>query len=141
MTTDKTQYHETLVLDRVFANVPPDGALDGCYVALFASDPANQPNETNEISGDGYSPVQVTASGWTQVSAGGPREYENANEVDFGVLDSSSQTTVAGVVLYDAADTSTANALYQDALSGGSTTVDAGDEFKFNGGDITVSED
>jgi hypothetical protein len=141
MTTDKTDYHETQVLDRIYANATPDGAVDGCYVALWASSPANAPDSTNEISGDGYSPVQVTASEWTQVSASNPREYENANTVDFGVLDSSSDTTVAGVVLYDGADTSTANALYADDLSGGTTTVSAGDEFKFNAGDLTANED
>lgn len=139
--TDKTQYHETQVLDRIFANVAPDGAQDGCYVALWTTDPANQPDEVNHLSGDSYSgPQQVTASGWTQVQAGGPRRYENANAIDFGVLDTSTQKTVAGVVLYDGADPATANALYADALSS-SKTVDAGDEFKFNAGDITVEED
>lgn len=141
MTTDKTTYHETQVMDRVFNNTAPDGAVDGCYVALWATSPANTPDETNEITGGSYSPQQVTASGWTQVSASAPRQFENANTIDFGVLDSGSDVTVAGVVLYDGADTSTANALYYDDLSGGSTTVSAGDEFKFNAGDLDVSED
>lgn len=140
MTTDKTDYHETQVMDRIFANTAPDGAVDGCYVALWSPAPANAPDNANEITGDGYSPVQVTASGWTNTSASAPRTYENANVIDFGVLDSSVQTTVDGVVLYDGADTSTSNALYADALST-SKTVDAGDEFKFNAGDLTVSED
>lgn len=141
MSTDKTTYHEEQVMNRIFENAAPDGANDGCYVALWSSSPANSPDSANEVSGDGYSPIQVTASGWTEVSASAPNEYENANEVDFGVLDSSSDTTVAGVVLYDGSDTSTANALWADDLSGGSTTVSAGDEFKFNAGDLTVNED
>lgn len=141
MTTDKTAYHEAQVMDRVFNNTAPDGANDGVYVALWGSSPANAPDSTNEISGDGYSPIQVTASGWTETSADGPNTFENASDVDFAVLDSASDTTVAGVVLYDGADTSTANALYYDDLSGGSTTVSAGDEFKFAAGDLTVSED
>lgn len=140
MSTDKTDYMETQTLDRIFANTAADAAVDGCYVALWASSPANAPDNVNEISGDGYSPVQVTASGWTNTSAAAPRTYENANAVDFGVLDSASDTTVAGVVLYDGADTGTANALYADDLSA-SKTVSAGDEFKFNAGDLTVSED
>lgn len=141
MTTDKTDYHETQVMDRVFANSAPDGAVDGAYVAVWDQDPANAPNEANEISGGSYSPQQVQASGWTQVNASAPRRYENSSEVNFGQLDSSSSVTVGGVVLYDGADTTNDNALYADALSGGSTTVSAGDEFKFNAGDITVEED
>lgn len=140
MSTAKTDYHESQVMDRIFSNSTPDGANDGCYVALWSSSPANAPDNTNEISGDGYSPVQVTASGWTQVSASNPRQYENANAVDFGVLDSSTDTTVAGVVLYDGSDTGTANALWKGDLNS-SKTVSAGDEFKFAAGDLDVSED
>ena len=141
MTTDKTDYMEAQTLDRIFNNTAPDGAVDGCYVALWASSPANAPSDANEITGGSYSPVQVTASGWTQTQASAPRTYENASEIDFGVLDSGSDVTVAGVVLFDGSDTANDNALYADDLSGGSTTVLAGDEFKFNAGDLTVDED
>ena len=140
MSNDKTDYHETQVMDRIFANSAPDGANDGCYVALWSTTPSNAPNNTNEVSGGGYSPQQVTASGWNNTSASAPRTYENANDIDFGVLDSGSSVTVAGVVLYDGSDTGTANALYfDDEFS--SVTVSAGDEFKINAGDLTVSED
>lgn len=141
MTTDKTDYMESETLDRIFANTSPDAAVDGCYVALWASSPTNAPSNTNEVSGGSYSPVQVTASGWTQVNAAAPRRYENASVIDFGVLDSSSDVTVAGVVLYDGSDTGTANALYSDDLTGGSTTVSAGDKFEISAGDLTVEED
>lgn len=140
MSTDKTDYLEAQTLDRIFSNQAPDGAVDGCYVALWGSSPANSPDPTNEISGGSYSPVQVTASGWTQTQAAAPRRYENASVIDFGQLDSASDTTVAGVVLYDGADTSTANALYADDLAA-SETVSAGDKFEFEAGDLTVEED
>jgi len=138
MSDSKTDYHEQQVLDRVFANSAPDGAQDGVHVALWSSAPSNSPDESNEISGDGYSTVQVTASGWSVSSANGPREYQNDSAIDFGVLDSSTSTSVEGVVLYDGSDTSTANALYHD--DGVSETVDAGNEFKLSAGDVTVSE-
>lgn len=141
MTTEKTAYHENQVADRIFANTAPDGAVDGCYVALWGTSPSNAPSDANEITGGSYSPVQVTASGWSTSNANGPRTYDNDAEIDFGVLDSGSDVTVAGVVLYDGADTSTDNALYYDDLSGGNVTVSAGDEFKFNAGDLSVSED
>lgn len=140
MSDDKTDYHEAQVMNRIFENSAPDGAQDGCYVALWTTSPANAPSNVNEVSGDGYSPQQVTASGWTQVSASNPRQYENASEINFGVLDSSTQKTVAGAVLYDGADTGTANALWIGDLNT-TQTVDAGNEFKINAGDLDVSED
>lgn len=141
MTTEKTTYHETQVADRIFANSAPDGAVDGVYVALWTTSPTNTPDETNEVSGDSYSPVQVTASGWSTVSSSGPRQYDNDAQIDFGVLDTSSDKTVAGVVLYDGSDTANDNALYYDDLAGGDATVDAGDEFFIGAGNLTVGED
>lgn len=140
MTVAKTDYHETQVADRIFANTAPDGANDGVYVALWSTSPANAPDETNEISGDGYSPQQATASGWSTVSTSNPRQYDNDAEINYGVLDSTNDKTVTGVVLYDGSDTSTANALYYGDLST-QKTVSAGDEFKINAGDLDVSED
>lgn len=140
MSNDKTDYHEAQVLDRIFANATPDGAVDGVYIALWATTPTNNPDPTNEVSGDSYSPVQVTASGWTVDQSAAPRRYVNASDIDFGVLDTTTDKTVAGIVLYDGADTSTANAVYIDDEFG-STTVPSGDEFKINAGDQSVAED
>lgn len=141
MSDDKTQYLEAQTLDRIFDNVAPDGALDGVYVALWTTDPANSPDPANEVSGNEYSPVQVTASEWSVDSTGGPRRYVNDNIIDFGKLDTGSSKTVAGAVLYDGADTSTANALYADALVDGSTTVEAGNKFEIEAGNLPVEED
>lgn len=141
MSTDKTQYLEAQTLDRIFANTTPDGALDGVYVALWGSSPANSPDSTNEISGNEYSPVQVTASEWSVDNTGAPRRYTNDNIIDFGKLDTGASKTVAGVVLYDGADTSTANALYADDLVDGSTTVEAGNKFEIEAGNLPVEED
>lgn len=141
MSTDKTDYLEAQTLDRIFANTAPDGAIDGVYVALWASSPANSPNPTNEVSGNEYAVVQVPASGWSVDNTGGPRRYVNDNIIDFGKLDTGSSKTVAGVVLYDGVDTSTANALYADDLKGGSTTVEAGNKFEIEAGNFPVEED
>lgn len=140
MSNDKTDYHEAQVLDRIFANQAPDGAQDGVHVALWSTTPSNAPDSANEITGGSYSAVQVTASGWSVNSTAAPREYVNNSDIDFGVLDSSSDITVAGVVLYDGSDTSTANALYFDDEFT-SQTVSAGNELKLGAGDVTVSED
>lgn len=140
MTTNKTAYHENQVADRVFANSAPTGAVDGVTVALWSTSPTNAPSTANEVSGDSYSPVNVTASGWSTVNANNPRQYDNDADISFGVLDTSAQKTVAGVVLYEpTADTSTGNALYYGDLAS-SKTVAAGDEFKFAAGDLDISE-
>ncbi len=141
MSTDKTEYLEGQVLDRIFANTAPDGALDGVYVALWASSPANSPDPANHLSGNEYSPVQVTASEWSVDNAGGPRRYVNDNIIDFAKLDTGASKTVSGVVLYDGADPSTANALYADDLVDGSTTVEAGNKFEIEAGNLPVEED
>jgi hypothetical protein len=140
MSNDKTDYLEAQVLDRVFQNSAPDGANDGVYVALWGTTPTNAPNEANEITGGSYSPVQVTAANWSVDNTAAPRRFKNDNEVDFKVLDAGSQITVEGLVLYDGADTANDNALWFDD-NFGSETVNAGNEFKLNAGDLTVEED
>lgn len=141
MSQDKTQYLESQTLDRIFANQAPDGAVDGVYVALWGSSPDNTPDESNEITGDSYSPAYVPASEWSVSNNGGPKTYDNDNIIDFGKLDTGSSKTFDGVVLYDGADTSTANPLYYDDLQSGTTTVDAGNKFELEAGNLTVKED
>jgi hypothetical protein len=46
--TEFAEYLEAEVLAQYFEN-------QSVYVALWASNPANNPDETNEVSGDGYS--------------------------------------------------------------------------------------
>jgi len=140
MANDKTLYHESQVLDRIFDNQVPDGARDGGYIALWATTPTNDPNETNEINGNKYNPVHVSASDWTLVNTGGPRRYETVNAVEFGVLDDSQQITIEGTVVYDGQDTATDNPLYFDD-DFGTETVDPGDEFKLAAGDAAAQED
>jgi len=141
MADDKTQYLEAQTLDRVFANESPDGARDGVYVALWAVNPSNNPNQSNEVTGDQYSPIAVPASDWKRTSAGSPRQYENDVLIDFGKLDTSTDTTVAGFVLYDGPDPSVDNPLFASGLVGGAKTVAAGNKFEFEAGNLTVSED
>jgi hypothetical protein len=141
MTTDKTDYLEAETLDRIFANESPDGAVNGVYVALWSVVPANAPDPANEINGGSYSSEQVTASGFSVTSTSAPRRYENDSVIDFGVLDSSSSTTIEGIVLVDGPDASTDNSLYSDTLTGGTTTVDAGDKFEISAGDLQIEED
>lgn len=138
----KTHYYENQTIDRVFANSAPTGAVDGVTVALWSSSPANKPDQTNEVSGDSYTTVNVTASGWSlTANVNNPREYDNDAVIDFGTLDTSTSKWVNGTVLFEpTGDTSTGNAVYYGDLST-NKNVAAGDEFRFNAGDLTINED
>jgi hypothetical protein len=139
--TDATTYNEEQFIKRNFENTDADAAPATTYVALWTTSPADSPDNANELSGSGYSPQSVdnSSGGWSRAQTGGPTEIENANAIDFGVLDSSTDKTVEGVVVYDGSDTSTANALVKaDNLS---ETITAGNEFKFNAGGLSFKMD
>lgn len=136
--TDATQYAENQFADMWFNNTAPDGALDGPAVALWTVAPANAPDPTNEVAGDSYARIVTASADWTETSAGGPTTYENAVDLDFGVLDSAGSTSVEGVVLVRE-DLTSDEFLYANADV--SESVAAGNEFKINAGDATFSID
>jgi hypothetical protein len=130
--TEFAEYLEAEVLAQYFEN-------QSVYVALWASNPANAPDETNEVSGDGYSPVQLASGEIVRDVTGGPTRDKTSVDIAFGVLDSSTDKQVEGVVLYDGADTSTANALaYDDDIS---ESVGAGNNFQIPSGNLTIELD
>mgnify|MGYP000040523012 CR=1 FL=1 len=139
--TDATTYTEEQVIGRMFENVDADASPATTYVALWTTDPANSPDPANEVSGDSYSPLAVDNSSgeWQRDSTGGPTQVSNSIELDFGVLDTSSQVNVEGIVVYDGSDTSTANALVK--ASNISEVVDSGNELRIPVGDATFSLD
>lgn len=136
--TDATQYAENQFADMWFNNTAPDGAVDGPSVALWTTTPANAPDAANEVAGDSYSRIATVSADWNETSAGGPTTYENGVELDFGVLDTGTSTTVEGVVLVRE-DLTDDQFIY--ANGDVSETVDAGNEFKINAGDATFSID
>jgi hypothetical protein len=130
--TEFTEYLEAEVLAQYFEN-------QSVYVALWSSNPANKPDETNEITGGGYSPVQLASGEIVRNVTGGPTRDESSVDISFGELDSSTDKQVEGVVLYDGADTSTANALaYDDDIS---ESVGAGNNFQIPSGNLTIELD
>ena len=136
--SDATDYAEAQFADMWFDAQEPDGgvAAGDLGVALWTTAPANDPDPDNEVSGDSYS--RVTGTNWDLDLEAAPREYSNADEIDFGVLDTSDSTTVEGVVLVreDLADDE-----FIYANDDVSATVDAGNEFKINAGDATFNID
>lgn len=137
--SDFTTYTEEQIIGRTFEGVDADVAPGTQYVALWGSAPANSPDPANEISGGSYSPVGVAAADWSRVQTGGPTEVSNGVAISFGELDAASDVIIEGAVVYDGSDTSTANALMK--TDGVSRTVVAGDEFKFQVGDLAFSSD
>jgi hypothetical protein len=67
----------------------------GATVRLLTSepsktDPASELTSTYELSKDGYSPVNVSESGWTITNSGtfsSPDVLANANKLDFGTAE------------------------------------------------------
>lgn len=136
--TDATVYAENQWLDAWFANAAYDGPIDGPEVALWTTNPADDPVFSNEVAGNQYTRQTTVSADWTQSSAGTPTTYTTVNEIDFGVLDDSVQTTVEGVV-FIRTDLGSDEALF--AKGDVSEVVDANDELRIAAGDATISVD
>lgn len=133
--SDATTYSEEQFIGRSFEGTDTDSAPSTVYVALWEQAPANSPDNSFEVGGDSYTVQGVGNADWSRAQTGDPTEVENAVEIDFGVLDSSTTTPIEGLVLFDGSDTSTANALY--ATGDISESVAAGNEFKINANDAS----
>lgn len=133
-----TRYLEQQVINNYLTN-------QTTFVALFSTAPSNDPDPTNQITGDEYSPVEISAGTFSEIqtngSLGDPTKLENTSIVNMGKLDTAGSVTVQGVVIYDGVDPSTSNALFtSDTDQAGnslSVTVDAGDKLEFESGGIT----
>lgn len=136
--TDATQYAEEQFAGMWFSNTAPDGAIDGPAVALWTVAPSNTLDFSNEVSGGSYSRVTTTSSDWTKNQSGGPIEYQNANDIDFGVLDSNSNISVEGIVLVRE-DLQSPQGIY--ANDDVSVTVSAGDAFRISTNNASFSID
>lgn len=141
--TDATAYAEAEFADMWFAAAAPDGAVANAdlAVALWTVAPANAPDGTNEVAGDSYS--RISGVTWNNSNASAPREYTNGDVIDYGVLDTATQTSVEGVVLVrtDTANTASGTEEFIYANGDVSEVVDAGNEFKINAGDANFSID
>lgn len=102
------------------------------YVALHTGDPG-ETGASNELSGNAYARVQVTA-GFTAISSG---STQNSAEILFPTA-TGTWGTVSHWSIWDAS--SAGNCLYKGALTS-SRNVQSGDAFRFAAGALVITLD
>lgn len=137
--TDATAYAQDQWIGMFFEGTAPDGPVDGPAVALWSTNPSDDPDFTNEVSASGYGRIPTTAGDWTRFTPSGTETgVQNAVELDFGVLSESSQTSIEGVVLVRE-DLTNDQAIY--ASGDISLVIDAYNSFRIDAGDATFDID
>jgi len=121
-----SDYLENKILDKVFRAT--DFTVTTAYVSLHTADPGE--DGSNEVTGGSY--ARQSAS--FDVAAGGATA--NSAQIQFTSMPA---CTVSHVGVWDAA--SGGNFLWGGAVTGGSKTVNSGDTFQINAGDLDVTID
>lgn len=128
-----SDYLEDALIDHIFGNSNFTRPAN-IYVALFTAAPSDAGGGT-EVSGDGYARQAVAtgaSSEWTAASGG---ETENDGEIAFPEAESN-WGEVTHVGLFDAS--TSGNLLFHGALAA-NKTINSGDIFRFNAGDLSVA--
>lgn len=137
-----TDYLENKLVDHVFRNTAY-AVPTTVYIGLFTTATADDGTGT-EVTGGSYARVQVgpSTTAWngthgntTGVSSGTGGLTDNAADITF-VTATASWGTVTHVAIMDAV--SGGNMLFHGVLTA-SKTVDNGDTFKFNAGDLDIT--
>lgn len=135
----KTDYTENNLLNFIFRGVafPAPG---GIFIGLFTTAPsADAGTGGTEVTGGSYARQSVARStgAWKDPSTGTQGMTENIADITFPTATANWGTVVA-VGVFDAV--TAGNLLYFGNLVA-SKVVNTGDVFKFNAGDLEVSED
>jgi len=137
-----SNYLENKLIDHIFRTTPYT-APTNIYIALYTSATADDGSGT-EVTGGSYARVSVapTNANWrgtqgntTGVSSGTSGLADNAADIVFTTA-TGSWGEVTDVAIMDAA--TAGNMLFNGTLSS-SKTVDSGDTFKFNLGDLDIT--
>lgn len=137
-----SDYLENKIIDHVFRNTAYTVPTT-VYIALFTAAPSDAGGGT-EVTGGAYARVQVGPSltAWngthgntTGVSSGTGGLTDNAADITFTTA-TASWGVVTHVAIMDAV--TGGNVLFHGALTA-SKTVDNGDTFKFNAGDLDIT--
>ena len=135
----KTNYTENNLLNFLFRGVsfPVPG---GIFVGLFTTAPTGDDGSGGvEVTGGSYARVSVArgTSEWKDPSTAVQGMTENVNAIQF-IAATAGWGTVVAVGIWDAS--SSGNLLYFGNLAA-SKVVNSGEVFKFNAGDLEISED
>lgn len=128
-----SDYLENALIEHIFRNTSYTRPAN-IYVALFTAAPSDSGGGT-EVSGGSYARQAIAtgaSSGWAAVSGGAT---ENSATLTFPTA-TANWGTITHVGLFDAS--SAGNLLFHGALTA-SKTINSGDIFRFNAGDLDVS--
>ncbi len=122
-----SNYLANELLDHILNNNSYTSPTD-VYLALFTADPTNSGDMTDEVSATQYGRQSV---GFDPPSS---RQTDNASDIVFNEADSS-WGEITHAAICDASSTGAGNVLFFGPLEV-SKTIDAGDQFKINTGDL-----
>ena len=134
--SDMTDYMESGLANSMLRGNPDSWALPtGIYVGLVTSVPSDGDPTVNELSGNGYTRVQVVqnTSNWTAVGVDGLTENAAAIEFPEATAD---WDTASGVVICDAG--SGGNCYMKGTLTTPRQAL-SGDVLRFKSGDLSVT--
>lgn len=129
-----SNYLEEKIVDWSLRATAMGSAPASVYVALHTGDPG-ETGANNEVSGNAYARVQVTA-GFSAHGAAGPTS--NSAEILFPTATPAGWGTVSHWSIHDAS--SAGNCLYKGALTT-SRNVQADDSFRFAAGALQITLD
>lgn len=132
----KSNYLENNIINHVLRNTPYTSPGTDVYISLY-TDTQGDSDSGTEVSGGSYARVACAGTGnWDAPSNGATA---NTSDITFPTA-SAAWGTINSVGIKDSSTTSgTDNLLYHGSLTS-PRTVNNGDTFKFNAGDLDVSE-
>ena len=134
-----TNYLERRLLHFIFKNnsLSFSSPGDSIYIGLATAVSAAETGSVTEADFTNYARVQVTASNWTTIGSDSTdtQTATNAANIDFPAAGTTTADTITHVFIADAS--SSGNILFVGALDA-SRTIDDGDIFRINAGNLTI---
>lgn len=139
-----TDYLENKILDYVFRGTTTAFNPATIYISLFTTVTGDDGTGT-EVTGNAYARVQVgpgdanwnnTAGGTGAINSGTSGLVDNVADITFPTASGGSWGTITHAAIHDAS--SAGNMLFHGALTA-SKTIDDGDTFKINLGDLDIT--
>ena len=134
----KSNYLENAVLNHVLRDTDYTSPGTNVWVALYTSTQGDSDSGT-EVTGGSYARERVQGTGMWDAPALGAGATANTSDITFTQATANWGTVQAVSIKDSSTSTGTDNLLYWGALTS-NKTVNSGDTFKFNAGDLDVTE-
>ena len=132
----KSNYLENAILNHVLRATSYTSPGTNVWIALYTSAAVGDSDSGTEVSGGSYARERVQGTGMWDAPALGAGATANTAEIAFTQA-TGSWGTVQSTAIFD--DSVSGNLLYHGVLTS-PKTVNSGDTFKFNAGDLDVTE-